>query len=310
MPDTVSVLMPVYRTDHFEVALRSVLAQTHADIEVLVGDNAGDRGAREIVEAAGDPRVVYVPSHAVSGRSARLNHLLLWWRARSRYVRFVYDDDRIDPDSTGVLLALLRKTPRVAMAWHQRRIIDAQGAVLGELDFLAGREQAVVDRPMLLSNLIRFDNFVGEPSFVMFDRQAVPDFVFSRYAGHDLAYLWDVAMYLDAADRGLLAGSARVLGSFRRHAAQVSASTTQRIGLIEWELILREEHARGRLDGENLALFARKVLTLYERRQADFAPLAGFRERLLEDLSGGLDGAALERFVRAYRNVTAAAAAV
>lgn len=303
----VSVLMPVYKTEYFELALRSVLEQTHAELEVLVGDNAGNRGAREIVEAIGDARVTYIPSHQVSTGSPRLNHLLLWWRARSRYVRYVYDDDLIDPASTATLLDKLRSTPRCAMAWHQRRIIDDAGRVLGALDFLGERGTAVVDRKLLLANLVHFDNFVGEPSFVMFDRQVMPDFGFSRYAGHDLVYLWDVAMYLAAADHGLISGSAEILGSFRRHPSQVSASATQRIGLIEWELILREEHARGRLDAALLNTFAAKVLGLYQRRQDDYAPLRGFRERLLEDLRDGLRPEATQRFLSAYKAVAEAA---
>ncbi len=76
-------------------AIRSALAQTHNNFEVLVSDNASDGGTREVLESFGDGRL----------RSIRTDRALLMhdsWRfavdaARGEYVTILGDDDALHP---------------------------------------------------------------------------------------------------------------------------------------------------------------------------------------------------------------------
>jgi glycosyltransferase involved in cell wall biosynthesis len=284
--DLVSVLMPAFKERHFTQALRSVLEQEHANLEVLVGDNSGQGHILRIVEEFADPRVTYVPSHHVTDGSAKLNHVLLWHRAHGRYVRFMYDDDVVAPRSTSVLLDLLRSQPGCALSWHQRQLIDEHDNVTARHGPLAEDRRAVMDRSLLLDNMAKFLNFVGEPSFVMIDRAAAPDFNFNRYDRYDTAFLWDVAMYLSTTERGLAHGSGEFLGSFRVHRGQVS-SRANVFGAVEWELVFRQELCAGRVSLEQFHTMLPKLLGLYQATKDTLPALQRFQAQLLEDAQAG-----------------------
>ena len=104
--DLVSVLIPAFKPGHFRAALESVLAQEHGALEVIVGDDSPGAGIRAIVEELADPRVAYMPSRAVTGGDPKLNHVLLWHKARGRYVAMTADRRDVD-----ALHAQLRTAP-------------------------------------------------------------------------------------------------------------------------------------------------------------------------------------------------------
>lgn len=87
----ISVGIPTYaRPVELAQAIRSVLDQGYADVEVLVGDD-GSLGAAA-VEEIGDPRVSYVRNEPRLGMAGNWNALLD--RARGEYLGLLMDDDR------------------------------------------------------------------------------------------------------------------------------------------------------------------------------------------------------------------------
>jgi len=89
-----SIVIPTYnRAELVQGAVRSVLAQTFDDFEVLVSDNCSQDNTCEVVRSFQDARVRYVrtPKHGVIGESwefARSN-------ARGRLVMMLSDDDAL-----------------------------------------------------------------------------------------------------------------------------------------------------------------------------------------------------------------------
>ncbi len=76
MPPSVSIAIPTYnRAATLERAVRSALGQTHADLEVVVSDNASTDGTPELLRrlAASDPRLRSVRQDANHGMVANLN---------------------------------------------------------------------------------------------------------------------------------------------------------------------------------------------------------------------------------------------
>ena len=284
--DLVSVLIPAFKPRHFRQALRCVLEQEHANLEVLVGDDSQGGEIKAIVDDIADPRVTHIPSRQVTGGHAKLNHVILWHRARGRYVRFMYDDDLIAPRSTTVLLDLLQAHAGIAFSWHQRALIDEHDVVTQRHGPLREDQRAVMDRAMLLDNMAKFLNFVGEPSFVMIDRAAVPHFDFNRYDRYDTAFLWDVAMYLSTAEHGLAHGSGEFLGSFRVHGGQVS-SRANVFGAVEWELVFRQELRAGHVTLDQFHTMLPKLLGLYQASKDTLPALHRFQAQLLEDAKAG-----------------------
>jgi glycosyltransferase involved in cell wall biosynthesis len=95
----VSVGLPTYRRpETLARALRSVLAQTHRDLEVVVSDDASpeaetERVVREL--AAADTRVRYIRQPQNLGHAS--NYAYVLGAARGEHFMWLADDDWIDP---------------------------------------------------------------------------------------------------------------------------------------------------------------------------------------------------------------------
>ena len=91
----VSILTPTYnRADLLPRAVRSVLAQTFGDWELLVVDDGSTDGTGEVLEAFRDARIRYLPrSHR--GIAASRNDALA--NATAPLIAFLDSDDFWDP---------------------------------------------------------------------------------------------------------------------------------------------------------------------------------------------------------------------
>jgi glycosyltransferase involved in cell wall biosynthesis len=105
-PPKVSVIIPVYNIEpYLRRSLESVLAQTLADIEVIVVDDGSTDASGRICDeyARSDGRVTVI-HQANAGISAARNAGLE--RARGNYLGFVDGDDMIEPDMYAYLYDL------------------------------------------------------------------------------------------------------------------------------------------------------------------------------------------------------------
>jgi glycosyltransferase involved in cell wall biosynthesis len=99
----VSAIIPVYNGERFdETALRSVLAQTHQEIEVIVVDDGSTDGSAAVAGGFEGVRVVRQPNAGVS--VARNNGVDA---SQGEYLAFLDIDDTWRPEKTGRQLALL-----------------------------------------------------------------------------------------------------------------------------------------------------------------------------------------------------------
>src|ERR1700755_22858 len=93
-----SIVIPTYnRSELVQGAVRSVLAQTFADFEVVVSDNCSQDDTRDVIERFADPRVRYVrtPSHGVIAESWEFART----QARGTLVMMLSDDDALVHDA-------------------------------------------------------------------------------------------------------------------------------------------------------------------------------------------------------------------
>lgn len=96
MAPLVSVIIPTYNRAHLlGRAIRSVLAQTRQDFELIVVDDASTDNTREVVGGFADPRVRYVRHDVNRGGTVAMNTGLQ--EARGEYVTFLDDDDEYLP---------------------------------------------------------------------------------------------------------------------------------------------------------------------------------------------------------------------
>ena len=102
----VTVVMANYNGDrHIAVAVRSVLAQTLTDLELIVVDDASTDSSLDVlaVAAADDPRVIVIRQPANAGPGAARNRALE--RARGRWIAIVDSDDELEPDRLAAMVA-------------------------------------------------------------------------------------------------------------------------------------------------------------------------------------------------------------
>lgn len=108
--ETISVIVPVYNTaPYLPECIRSILAQTHKNLEILLIDDGSTDGSGEICEAFArrDSRI-RVFRQENRGPSAARN--LGLDAARGQYISFVDSDDMMAPGMLGNLLKSLKES--------------------------------------------------------------------------------------------------------------------------------------------------------------------------------------------------------
>jgi hypothetical protein len=126
----ISVIMPVHNAaSYVGDAIRSVLAQTEGDFElVLVNDASTDRSAEVIADLRDDRlrcRHSSIPLNAAGARNLALAE------ARGDFVAFLDADDLARPDRFAIQLDVLRSQPEVSVVGSLIEAIDENGCARG-----------------------------------------------------------------------------------------------------------------------------------------------------------------------------------
>ncbi len=130
----VSVIMPVWRprADWLRLAIESVLAEKHCDLELILVDDGNDQPIAELLTDVQDPRLrIMRVDHCgpYAARNAALRE------ARGDYIRFVDSDDTVGPDSTGNMLRLAGTCSPDTLVYGATAMCDADlnpGRVVSE----------------------------------------------------------------------------------------------------------------------------------------------------------------------------------
>jgi glycosyltransferase involved in cell wall biosynthesis len=91
----VSICIPSYKATHFKECLTSAIAQTYKNIEIIVSDDCPNDDIKCICEQFnGQVRYIRNPNPGGSGRN-NINHLCAI--SRGEYLKFLFDDDILNP---------------------------------------------------------------------------------------------------------------------------------------------------------------------------------------------------------------------
>lgn len=172
----VSVVMPVYNAAATLVhSMESVLAQTHAGVELVVVDDGSRDASWSLVEsmAARDPRVVPVRMPRNGGVAAARNAGIE--RASGGLVAFLDSDDWWHPRKLEIQLAYMRESgARVSYTGYQR--VDREGRPLSRVEPPAIARHADMLRGNCIGNLTGiYDRSLGD---LHFERVGHEDYVF------------------------------------------------------------------------------------------------------------------------------------
>jgi glycosyltransferase involved in cell wall biosynthesis len=224
----VSILIPAYNPRFFGPCLAGAVAQTYDDVEILVGDDSGGTEIEQAVAAARGGRVRYLRNPARLGFHG--NFASLFGRATGEYVKFLNDDDVLEPRCVERMVAAFDSLgPRAALVTSRRQLIDATGTVFPDTAAtapLADRDCLFKGRPFGDEMLLRSVNLVGEPSAAMFRRADVAPVggTLFRIAEHEYTCLADLALWLRLLAGGSLVYLAEPLCRIRVHAGRLQDS--------------------------------------------------------------------------------------
>ncbi len=211
--------------------MRSILAQTFSDFEVLVSDHSSTDGTWEALQQfTADPRVRL--SRLASGGGAPANFNAVTELAAGEFIKLVCGDDLLSPDILAEQVAALEANPAAVMAASPRDVIDAAGTPVLRNRGLAGLRGEVNGAQAIRRTVLAGTNIFGEPASVLFRRAALVD-----AGGWDgrFPYLIDQATYCAVLLRGSLVAVPRPLAAFRVSQSQwsvqlVRAQAEQAIG--------------------------------------------------------------------------------
>ncbi|MFO7250324.1 MAG: glycosyltransferase family 2 protein [Actinomycetes bacterium] len=175
-PDTlVSIGLPVRNAaDRVAGVIRSVLAQDHGRIELVISDNASTDRTEEVCRdlAATDDRIVY---HRQPYDIGLLNNFIATIRlARGEYFRWIGDDDRLEPCYVSRLLREFAADPRLILVTSRIAYTGPDGKVAsGDYTGTALRSDDPVERLGEMLRLLNESHLLIDPLYGMVRRAPV-----------------------------------------------------------------------------------------------------------------------------------------
>ena len=126
----VTIAIPFYNPGNvFELALKSVFAQTYTDWELLLLDDGSSDGSAELARRLKDPRVVIHSDGEQHGLSRRLNEAAQL--ARGAYLFRMDADDLMHPERVAEQLAVLRASPPNTVVGSSAYSINGETEIVG-----------------------------------------------------------------------------------------------------------------------------------------------------------------------------------
>lgn len=210
----VSVIMPAHNAAPFIAdAIRSILAQTVSDFELLVVDDASTDGTGGVIATFDDPRLRRFYSKTQLNAAGARNLALA--QARGEFVAFLDADDLATRDRLASQLGILHERPETGIVASLVTPIDAHSHRCGE-SFVKRREPAEIAPTLLFENCIALSSVTARRALLKPFRET-------------LAPAEDYALWAQLAHETSIFIVPRELVSYRMHAGGVSAREPQRM---------------------------------------------------------------------------------
>ena len=129
----ITIGMPVYQADHYlEAAVRSHLAQTYGDFEIIISDNGSTDQTETVARdlAASDARVRYVRHDSNRGAIWNLNFVAS--QAAGEFFKWSAHDDLIAPDFLAQCVAHMEADAACVLCFSRVTRIDANGETIAD----------------------------------------------------------------------------------------------------------------------------------------------------------------------------------
>lgn len=268
MTPRVSIVVPSYNNEQYIVeTMRSVLAQTFEDFELVVADHSStDRTWELLQEFTTDPRVRLLTTPTGGGAERNWNRVTD--EARGELVKLVCGDDVLYPEALAIQVAAFDAADDgVAMVASSRDIVDASGRPIVRDHGLGGLSGHVAGTAALRRGVVKGANIFGEPFCALIRRTAL-----EKVGGWhgDPGFMIDQGTYCRVLLDGDLVAAPGPIGAFRVSATQLSVA------------MAREQAASAAAMHRQLAEMAPGTLSRIDVRRGDLrALLRSYQRRLV-----------------------------
>ena len=209
---SISILMPAYNSERYIAeSIRSALAQTFGDFELLVIDDGSTDGTHEAAASFSDPRVRLHRRCENRGLVFTLNEGLEM--ARAPLVARQDADDLCNPRRLAIQFRFMESNPRVDAVASSALLVDENGRLRGRLRVPLTSSQLDWD--------LCFRNPIPHSSVMLRKDQAL-----KRYGGYpDSPSSEDYALWSLIAQEGRFGLITDALVSYRIHATSIMKSS-------------------------------------------------------------------------------------
>jgi glycosyltransferase involved in cell wall biosynthesis len=223
---SISVVLPVYNgKDYLEEAIKSVLAQTHGDFELVLSDDGSSDGSQEIMRSFSDSRIrILQPERR--GLFENLNRLLR--ESRSPLVHILCQDDIMAPTCLEEETRFMALHPSAGMAFSKYLSIDGHGQFLSACEL--GDLPALMPPMLTLQCLFYHGCIPGNLSTVCI-RRACLDVIGSFNASFGVSA--DYEMWMRLGQRWDMGVCHKHLLSIRLHDKQLSHARSSGLAFVQ-----------------------------------------------------------------------------
>ncbi|GHF67642.1 glycosyltransferase involved in cell wall biosynthesis [Amycolatopsis bartoniae] len=207
----ISVCVPAYQAERYLAGtLRSVLAQSFRNFELVVVDNAStDRTARILAEFR-DPRLRVVRNDTVLPVAENWNRAVA--ESRAPLVKLVCADDLLHPRCLEWQHAVLTRDPGLALVCGRRTMVNEQSRPMSVNRGLRGLLGKHASEDVIRRVVRHGGNPLGEPAGALFRRAD-----FDAVGGFDGRWKFpmDLALWVRLLERGDFYGMRQSVAAFR-----------------------------------------------------------------------------------------------
>ena len=221
MTPTVSICIPVYNGATFvDETIRSVLAQTYEDFELIVVDNVSTDDSLERLgryAARSGVRVVAAAEHVSAIENFRRATAL----CTGRYVKLLCADDTLAPTCLQQQVEALDAHPSASIVASRRAIADGTGRLLMRRRGLNGMRGLIPGSTAIAQCIRGGTNLIGEPAAVLVRAEALAQ---TGPWSETWPYVTDLELWFRLLHHGDLVALADPLATFRIHTTSWSAT--------------------------------------------------------------------------------------
>lgn len=171
----VSIGLPIHNGEQTVPAVvRSILGQSHGNLELVISDNASTDGTEDVCRelARDDSRIAY---HRQRRNIGLLNNFNATTRlANGAFFRWVSDDDSLEPDFVSRCLEVFAGDDRLILVTTQTAFVGPDGATeTAAYRGTALRSSDPVDRFLEMLRLLNQSHLLLDPVYGLWRRDAI-----------------------------------------------------------------------------------------------------------------------------------------